>query len=1778
MLSDFKIPHNISLGQVALGSSKTQTLQLKSGIPVDFQFTLTPVKPNPAISVSPLSGSLCGDEPLGLNVTFEPNDFSTALAVYRVHCSQYNFEPYDVTISGFSRPGAVKEDELAKTAHGSELLQTAKVEAMTVGNQRGAGAGAAFDPGVSLLERSLARSKMKVAAREAQQLAAEAAAKARGEGDLHELLLEGDGEAFVDGLRVPAELSGQAAANYLLTQAEGKLKPKDIPVAVAAHRSIMKQQQAALEATSSTVELKPRSAGPHLSRTQVLSLVKAASWAVRAAVWAGGLGFSQRSKQGIAQSDARRAHMAALRAQLQAAQQQQAALSPAQRAMSARTWNASLGKTSRADRSARLSIVQLDERIKSLQGALLKEEAVLQAEIAANAAAGRGDFDVDVPAMLEAIENTPPGKMHALEQAVDDLARHGSVRLEEASGATLAGCTSPYAARVAAALDSKAKASRSRSASSDAPHNMDEGGEGGGDAGAAIAAVRSRDAGADDSLTLRRSLLSTTVAAIRTAEQDRRTLSKVKWLGEPQWPEEASLEVQRLRMQLSRLEQLITTRAAARQSHTTLHGGEVSQSWIAHKTARAPVGPVTLVLPPSGVPHGLQDAQQRAQQAQEGMDDAAAAAEVAARRASVDCLRDLFATRLVRDRAARRLASLRRRLAHVWRIAGNDTAARRAAVQDLVQKDEQHAAASRDASSTWVKVQPSWLPPSALVPVPPKARAAGGDASAQGTQLILGKTILPKVQEFAIQPVPDADTDALTVSAASAPGAFSQAQQRTKEAFKAGAITAQHIGPQVAPPKLPESAQELGIEAPTAVSGADLWPVLQHVSHTGAAELPYDALAIAVAHATGVTPLQVMTRRLQLQAEQHSGAAEGAATQAAAGAKGGGTLTALRASSTVIGQPASEDASAQAAMQALHRMGGITHNLQHTAACDVAAWWSDDDVTEFDMQPIQPAILLEAKPVPMSLIPPTPPLCLGQPLRAGASHADDLNASLSGVVTSCLQPAAHGDTAVPQPPPGLICSHRFALQAVHTLRCAAWDAAAVLPDMRWVNHSPIAAAHDGQLCKAMTPGQLQAHHITLRSGHNSAGLLRRLAAVLGDLGQPALRQWLAPPGGEATQPTAPQPYRAVGTPRLAGLECPVQDVQRPSGLSCAALLGAAAARASGCPPPVPLSIWEGLLQLARGGLPSAGHLQLAVLDANSPGDVDSPNSSVTAAFGSLRYTVLQRWRGTGVLLDGIRLCPKANTGHSAQIHMDASARRELHNLLPASDDRSGPSGTPSSSDDVQSHGGLKTPVHPLLQGCAFSVHETACGASLVHSGSPLLPSCSAPPPSVAQSLLQPATQSFPYGTATPLQRDPLNPLQCNGVVCTRGDAVSGTFGCAVALGGACDVGMWQGLSCGRAASSAEVDWSAPDTWLGNGVMGELDVNAIGQASLPSDTCAWLEGGADSNEGGDSSEADTDAALLPDILQGMQPTAASGGLVMYDSLGEELQQMLQPAAEAPLGWISTPPRMPGYLGACWRPTKALAVHADRDLSDDSESDSESLPDAAESMPALHSLALNAGSSCRLRGIRGTFPQAAEAACVWPCNGHIDPTADSLMGALRWHRVGAAAGADAEVSSNPLSPFAKMLLRAVQQQHEHTPKARASQELLSLQEVVHVLPCCCELPGDAAGGDLPLPPACRTCPSASQRMACWWAFLQFIKAAAALGLFNGEKEGTAEGGGAGETKTPFALRMSQPGAQALLVAKRARHGALVADLPGPLFAPWAARAAVQQAQAAWFDLAA
>lgn len=117
----------------------------------------------------------------------------------------------------------------------SVVSKTADVSSVVASSLLGKGAGSAFDPGLSLLDEKLAKSRMVQQAKEKEWKATVTKiASDWEEGIAPEGLGEpGEGYDTVNGVRVPPSVHGVAAVSFMLTQRKGALKPKDLAAAIA---------------------------------------------------------------------------------------------------------------------------------------------------------------------------------------------------------------------------------------------------------------------------------------------------------------------------------------------------------------------------------------------------------------------------------------------------------------------------------------------------------------------------------------------------------------------------------------------------------------------------------------------------------------------------------------------------------------------------------------------------------------------------------------------------------------------------------------------------------------------------------------------------------------------------------------------------------------------------------------------------------------------------------------------------------------------------------------------------------------------------------------------------------------------------------------------------------------------------------------------------------------------------------------------------------------------------------------------------------------------------------------------------------------------------------------------------------------------------------------------------------------------------------------------------------------------------------------------------------
>ncbi|KAG2423826.1 hypothetical protein HXX76_014986 [Chlamydomonas incerta] len=281
-------PTRVDFGRVALGQQVVRRHTLQCKVPVDFEYEIVEVKPNPAFRVEPARGVVPGKGTVDVELWFCPLALTTEEAVIEVRISEFNSKPVQCRLTGSAFPGAARDKALAATtaattAAAAQLAATLgrgerpAVAAATANGKLGGGATAGLKgTDLATMEALEGGLTMKLAAKglpvnpgggtlrggagngDAYTVAvmthrAEAAGgrDCRVDGPIRSkppLLPPPTGETAVAGVFVPDTLLLSAAeVGYVLGQSPGRLRTKDVKGAIEARKAAQAEQQAALE-------------------------------------------------------------------------------------------------------------------------------------------------------------------------------------------------------------------------------------------------------------------------------------------------------------------------------------------------------------------------------------------------------------------------------------------------------------------------------------------------------------------------------------------------------------------------------------------------------------------------------------------------------------------------------------------------------------------------------------------------------------------------------------------------------------------------------------------------------------------------------------------------------------------------------------------------------------------------------------------------------------------------------------------------------------------------------------------------------------------------------------------------------------------------------------------------------------------------------------------------------------------------------------------------------------------------------------------------------------------------------------------------------------------------------------------------------------------------------------------------------------------------------------------------------------------------------------------
>lgn len=277
VVNELNIPKRLDFGHSYLTETAERTLSFSCTVPIPFEFEIDVIKPHPYLEVSPVQGIIPANGSAQITVRYTPEALGTHSAELRVSLSQFNFQPYTCQVTGSSLPGQIRQDALEGSARslgviegsdtyemGDDTMMSVTLQSVssesTVTRQfdlarpsrrhrtqdlqdllnhyddahpttpRMGGSGNAFDAGGAYL---LAKKREELRTKKAATMTS--TLQLQKEVDHH--------DTFVDGVRIPYDVSTQNCVNFILTQERGKYKPKELQQVIRETRRAREEQQ-----------------------------------------------------------------------------------------------------------------------------------------------------------------------------------------------------------------------------------------------------------------------------------------------------------------------------------------------------------------------------------------------------------------------------------------------------------------------------------------------------------------------------------------------------------------------------------------------------------------------------------------------------------------------------------------------------------------------------------------------------------------------------------------------------------------------------------------------------------------------------------------------------------------------------------------------------------------------------------------------------------------------------------------------------------------------------------------------------------------------------------------------------------------------------------------------------------------------------------------------------------------------------------------------------------------------------------------------------------------------------------------------------------------------------------------------------------------------------------------------------------------------------------------------------------------------------------------------
>jgi len=302
VMNDVIFPRALDFGACPLSETTVRKVRLQCKVPIQFEFDFTLEKAHPDIEIFPVKGIIPANDSVEITIKYTPVTLTSASCELLVNISQFNFQPFTCKITANCVAGLIRERELKQEfgkhldtyvppqlpAHAANGVDPGDIEAYETDvftKIRGNGSGAAADFGGTILNKRRldkgAKNEWKAKVVKSYADTHDGAVPSKEEirriyGTFKEPTKHGrkfkimeikppkritpETESEIEGLRIPPKIGGVNALTYVLTQQQGKLKPKDLRVAIdqqRAQRAKQKQEQEDLRAKQGGAEAAP---------------------------------------------------------------------------------------------------------------------------------------------------------------------------------------------------------------------------------------------------------------------------------------------------------------------------------------------------------------------------------------------------------------------------------------------------------------------------------------------------------------------------------------------------------------------------------------------------------------------------------------------------------------------------------------------------------------------------------------------------------------------------------------------------------------------------------------------------------------------------------------------------------------------------------------------------------------------------------------------------------------------------------------------------------------------------------------------------------------------------------------------------------------------------------------------------------------------------------------------------------------------------------------------------------------------------------------------------------------------------------------------------------------------------------------------------------------------------------------------------------------------------------------------------------------------------------